>query len=155
MATIILATFTRLRSYGESSTESKYCKTKRASGFPSQTGYMIWLFLLLTIEQKKELFESFTSQDVITTLKAMAALKYPGPDGYHAYFFQQYWMLASEAICETVLDILRERRCLSGSMIPFYPSYRRSITCKESRSSDQQDYAMWYTNWLPSASSID
>lgn len=54
-------------------------------------------FLKLTAEQQEGFSASFTSHEALTALKSMATLKAPGPDGYHAYFFQQYWTIAGNA----------------------------------------------------------
>jgi len=61
-------------------------------------------FSRLTAEQQEGLATPFTSREVLAALKSMAALKAPGPNSYHAYFFKQYWAIAG--ICKTVLDIL-------------------------------------------------
>ena len=46
------------------------------------------LFPHLTTKQVQDLSEPFTTQHVSKALKAMSALKSPGPYGYPAYFFQ-------------------------------------------------------------------
>jgi len=53
------------------------------------------------------------SRDVLMAFKSMVALKAPGSDRYHAYFFQQYWMIIGNEVCGMVLDILR------GKEMPF------------------------------------
>jgi len=47
----------------------------------------------LTEEKHQMLAELFTIGDVFKALKAIALLKAPGPDDFHAYFFQRFWGL--------------------------------------------------------------
>jgi len=49
---------------------------------------------------------TFSSQDVYSALKDMQPFKAPGPDGFHAFFFQRYWPVVQEEVCRTVLNVL-------------------------------------------------
>lgn len=69
-------------------------------------------FPTLMTEQIQELSQPFTTRSVFDAFKTMAALKAPGPDGYHAYFFQCYWALVGASTCDTILNIL------GGGVIP-------------------------------------
>ena len=48
----------------------------------------------------------FSRQDIVTALKDMQPLKAPGPDGFHAFFFQRYWPVVHEDVCNAVLHVL-------------------------------------------------
>ena len=70
----------------------------------------------------------YDTREEAEALKTMLALKAPGPDGFHAYFFQQYWNLAGKHVCEAVLGVLKGREMPSGlndtfiSVIPKIPN---------------------------------
>ncbi|KAJ8431108.1 hypothetical protein Cgig2_027415 [Carnegiea gigantea] len=44
--------------------------------------------------------EPFTARDMVEALQAILALKAPRLGGFHAYFFQHYWSLVGDKICE-------------------------------------------------------
>lgn len=71
-------------------------------------------FPQLTADQLQALLEPFIAGDVHKALKAMAPLKSPGPDCFHAYFFQKYWALVDSSVCETVVGVLRGRPMPEG-----------------------------------------
>ena len=60
------------------------------------------------------LHQPFTRDDIVQALKAMQPFKAPGPDGFHAYFFQQYWHLVADDVCNVVLQVLRGNPMPSG-----------------------------------------
>jgi len=49
----------------------------------------------------------FTPQDVLSALKEMSPCKAPGPDDFHAFFFQHYWHIVGQDVCDLVLQVLR------------------------------------------------
>lgn len=55
----------------------------------------------------------FTRKEVKVALRQMAPLKWPGPDGFGAYIYQQHWNTIGNRMSSIVLDILRV-----GSMNP-------------------------------------
>jgi len=67
----------------------------RTIGFPSLSSY--W---------SQELARPFTPEDIRIALKGMHPHKAPGPDGFHALFFQRYWHLVGEEVSNTVLNVL-------------------------------------------------
>jgi len=55
----------------------------------------------------------FISADVTAAIKGMHPSKAPGPDGFHAGFFQRYWHIVGKEVTETVLQVLE------GNPMPF------------------------------------
>jgi len=47
------------------------------------------------------------TKEVFDALKSMAPLKAPGPDDFHAFFFQKYWELDGNKVYDLVLGVLR------------------------------------------------
>ena len=47
------------------------------------------------------------TKEVFDALKSMAPLKAPGPDDFHAFFFQKYWELVGNKVYDFVLGVLR------------------------------------------------
>ena len=52
-------------------------------------------------------------------LKAMDLFKTPGPDGYQAFFFQEYWHIVKEEVCNIVLNVLRGQSIPEGMNATF------------------------------------
>jgi len=63
----------------------------------------------LSPEQLSALSKPFNSHEVWRVLKSMSPFKAPGPDGFHAIFFQRYWNLVGNDVTTTVLEILNGR----------------------------------------------
>ena len=57
---------------------------------------------------------NFTKAEVIKALKAMHPSKAPGPDGFHAAFFQRYWHVVGEDVAQSVLNYLNNGKELKG-----------------------------------------
>ena len=64
-------------------------------------------FPRLTQSLVQALDEPFTKKDILLTLKGMQPFKAPGPDGFHAFFFQRYWHIVEDDVCQVVLQVLR------------------------------------------------
>jgi len=73
----------------------------------------------------------FTRQDIFTALKGMQPLKAPGPDGFHAFFFQRYWPVVEDDVCKVVLHVLHGNPMPCGindsfvTLIPKVPNPKR------------------------------
>jgi len=63
-------------------------------------------FLNLAQPFIQTLEEPFTKNDILFALKGMQQFKAPGPDGFHAFFFQRYWHIVEEDVCQVVLQVL-------------------------------------------------
>jgi len=64
-------------------------------------------FLSLTDDQKDHLTKEFTPEDICMALKNIRPFKAPGPDSFHAVFFQRFWHLVREEVSETVLKVMK------------------------------------------------
>jgi len=79
----------------------------------------------------QDLEKSFTTLEIQHALKEMHPLKAPGPDGFHAYFFQKYWHIVEEKVCKVVLQVLRGNHMPQGlndtflTLIPKVPNPER------------------------------
>ena len=57
-------------------------------------------------EMNAELSIEFKACQVQQTIKQMAPLKAPGPDGMSHLFYQHYWNLVGDDVCQSVLNFL-------------------------------------------------
>ncbi|XP_042969115.1 uncharacterized protein LOC122301804 [Carya illinoinensis] len=64
----------------------------------------------------EELQKDFTMLEVEAALKDMGPLKSPGPDGFGACLYQNYWSTIGEEVCQAVLSFLNEKSGLDGSI---------------------------------------
>jgi len=69
-------------------------------------------FSVIAANKLTHLAKTFSSKEVREALKSMGPLKAPGPDGFHALFFPQYWSIVGDTVCQTVL------RVLNGGALP-------------------------------------
>ncbi|KAF5458995.1 hypothetical protein F2P56_022987 [Juglans regia] len=53
------------------------------------------------------LLKDFTKEEVEVALNQIGALKAPGPNGFGAIFFHNYWDIVGEEVCAAVLKVLR------------------------------------------------
>ena len=87
-------------------------------------------FPRLSQHHVQTLQEPFTKQDISFALKGMQPLKAPGPDGFHAYFFMQYWHIIEDDVCNVVLQALQGQPMPSGlndtfiTLIPKVPNLK-------------------------------
>ena len=63
-------------------------------------------------EMNADLIGDFTAMEVEVTLKQMAPLKAPGPDGMPPLFYKNYWTLLGNDVTQSVLYYLN-----SGSLL--------------------------------------
>ncbi|KAA3472035.1 reverse transcriptase [Gossypium australe] len=78
----------------------------------------------LTEQEKRDLRREFTIEDIRTALFQMHPNKAPGPDGFHALFFQRFWDTLKEAMCGFLLPILNEDASpekVNGTLITLIP----------------------------------
>ena len=61
---------------------------------------------VVTAEMNADLIGDFTAMEVEVTLKQMAPLKAPGPDGMPPLFYQNYWILLGNDVTQSVLHYL-------------------------------------------------
>jgi len=70
----------------------------------------------------------FSRLDVAAALNHMQPFKAPGPDGFHAFFFQRYWPVVQEDVCNVVLHVLNGNPMPAGinatfvTLIPKVPN---------------------------------
>jgi len=76
-------------------------------------------FLALRLEQRNRLSAQFTEEDVHQAVKVMDPFKAPGPDGYQVFFFQEYWHIVKEEVCNIVLNVLRGQSIPEGMNATF------------------------------------
>ncbi|KAJ8431281.1 hypothetical protein Cgig2_007614 [Carnegiea gigantea] len=62
-------------------------------------------FPSLSTEQRSLLARNFSSAEVYKALKSMGPYKAPGPDGFHAIFFQRYWDIVASDVCQLTLNV--------------------------------------------------
>ncbi|KAA3475771.1 reverse transcriptase like protein [Gossypium australe] len=77
------------------------------------------------LEREKEaLSRDFTIEDIRSALFQMHPNKAPGPDGFHALFFQRFWDTVREAVCGFLLPILNGDASpeeVNGTLITLIP----------------------------------
>jgi len=54
----------------------------------------------------QSLQQPFSTREVVLALKDMKPLKAPGPDGFHAFFYQTCWPVVGDEVCDVVLGVL-------------------------------------------------
>ena len=67
----------------------------------------------LTPDMLEVLAKTFIALEVSQALKEMHPSKAPGPDGFHAAFYQKFWYLIGEEVKGIVLDTLNNGKDLS------------------------------------------
>lgn len=60
----------------------------------------------LSVDQNRWLLEDFTLEEIRRALKDMSSSKAPGPDGFQASFFQNYWDIVGEDTINIYLKFL-------------------------------------------------
>ena len=61
---------------------------------------------VMTTEMNHDLISEFKAEEVETSLKKMAPLKSPGPDGMSPIFYQHYWSLVGSDVVDAILLFL-------------------------------------------------
>lgn len=57
-------------------------------------------------DMNEKLQKLFTREEIEEALHQMAPLKAPRPDGYNAQFFQFYWHIVGDEVCNTIYNFL-------------------------------------------------
>lgn len=60
-----------------------------------------------------------SDDEILTTLKSLKPYKAPGPDGFHAGFFQRFWMIVGNSVKAEVKQVFREY--LNRTLITLIP----------------------------------
>lgn len=82
----------------------------------------------------QKLLETFTVDEINTTLHQIAALKAPGPDGFTACFYQQNWETVQLEVCNGVLHFLNSGHLdkkINATHIVLIPKTRNPISVTE------------------------
>ncbi|KAM6589756.1 hypothetical protein CsatA_012361 [Cannabis sativa] len=78
----------------------------------------------------------FTGDDVWAAVKAIGSTKAPGPDGFHAIFFQKYWDIIGprvSAVCLAILNGHQSVRKFNKSNVVMIPKITKPSFVKEYR----------------------
>lgn len=59
----------------------------------------------LTEEEVRLLSADVTNEEIRAAAFDMGAFKAPGPDGLQAFFYQEYWSVVGQSVCDLVRDI--------------------------------------------------
>lgn len=62
----------------------------------------------LRLEDMKIINRPFTAEEIYKALCDMGPTKAPGPDGFHAIFYQKYWSMVGQQVTSVVLKALNE-----------------------------------------------
>lgn len=54
----------------------------------------------------ENLIRNFNRIEIETTLNQMTAFKFLGLDGFGAKFYQKFWKIMSQDVCDAILNIL-------------------------------------------------
>ena len=87
---------------------------------------------LLTDDMNAQLLQDFMEWEVQASLKQMAPLKAPGPDGRPPLFYQNYWNLVGCDITKTILSYLNTTTLphpINHTFITLIPKIKKPIVC--------------------------
>jgi hypothetical protein len=82
------------------------------------------------------MLQTFTIEEVGTTLNQMAPMKAPGPDGFSACFYQKHWATVGTEVSQAVLNVLNcgcMNKELNSSYIALIPKVSNSTCVTEFR----------------------
>lgn len=65
----------------------------------------------VTADMNSALLREYTTEEVKKALFMMGASKAPGPDDFHAGFYQRHWETVGPSITKAVIDFLNGGRC--------------------------------------------
>ncbi|KAL9680790.1 hypothetical protein QQ045_012569 [Rhodiola kirilowii] len=68
----------------------------------------------ITADMASKLCEPVTAMEVQAAIFQMSPTKAPGPDGFHAMFYQKYWHIVKESVVAEVLGVFRKGRMGEG-----------------------------------------
>lgn len=71
-------------------------------------------YLLLSNESKDFLSIEFSNEEIKRVVFQMGKLKAPGPDGFQAGFFQEYWDIVGEDVIEAVKNFFSNNSSISS-----------------------------------------
>lgn len=74
---------------------------------------------MVSEEAKHDLSCSFTEAEVKDALSSMPPLKFPGPDGYPALFYQKYWNILGSSVIDCVLNFLNHKSLPPGLIFTY------------------------------------
>ncbi|CAM8966226.1 unnamed protein product [Rhodiola kirilowii] len=83
-----------------------------------------------------KLCEPVTALEVQATIFQMSPTKEPGPDGFHAMFYQKYWHTVKESVVAEVLRVFRKGRMkedMNDSTIVLIPKSKKPKKLEEFR----------------------
>jgi hypothetical protein len=60
----------------------------------------------VTPAMNEGLLQTFTVEEVGTSLNQMAPMKAPGPDGFSACFYQKHWAMVGTEVSQAILNVL-------------------------------------------------
>lgn len=87
-------------------------------------------------QMNNRLMAPFNKQEIEKAIKEMFPTKAPGPDGYLAIFYQNYWDIVGKKTVEECLNILNGQRGLEGwndTNIVLIPKIPNHITVSDFR----------------------
>ncbi|KAF5459259.1 hypothetical protein F2P56_023222 [Juglans regia] len=67
----------------------------------------------ITTEMNDDLQREYSRDEVVIAMQQIGPLKSPGPDGFGASFYQNYWEVVGDEVTEAVLSFLRGKEGLS------------------------------------------
>ena len=84
----------------------------------------------ISAASKAQLDAVFSEDDVRNALFDMHPTKAPGPDGFHALFFQKHWSIVGTEVSQAVLAILNDGALWLVLILHMWSSFRRrKILC--------------------------
>ncbi|KAL9666121.1 hypothetical protein QQ045_000444 [Rhodiola kirilowii] len=69
---------------------------------------------MVTAEMSRKLCEPVTATEVQAAIFQMSPMKAPGPDGFHALFYQKFWHTIKDTVISKVLKVFEEGKMEEG-----------------------------------------
>lgn len=83
-----------------------YYRTLYATDVQARGNFTTGFFPTLTTSNFQKLRSRYTKEEVYAALKDIAPFKAPGPDGFHASFYQQLWDVVGDSVASSTLRAL-------------------------------------------------
>ncbi|CAM8991132.1 unnamed protein product [Rhodiola kirilowii] len=83
---------------------------------------------MVTAEMSRKLCEPVTATEVQASIFQMSPMKAPGPDGFHALFYQKFWHTIKDTVISKVLKVFEEGKMEEGmndTLIVLIPKSKR------------------------------